>query len=90
MNPLTHVLVTRIFVGRRSTTLLAGVAADAPFYLTYPWWLLARGELRRSFVGNTWPSPPRWMLTAHHAAHSLPLLFGVVALARLLIEYPGA
>lgn len=84
MDPLTHVLVTRIFVDRRPTTLLAGVLADAPFYLTYPWWLLARGELRRSFASNTWPPPPRWMLTAHHAVHSLPLLFGVVALARLI------
>jgi hypothetical protein len=87
MDPLTHVLVTRIFVGRRPTTLLAGVAADAPFYLTYPWWLLARGELRRSFAGsNTWPPPPRWMLTGHHAAHSLPLLLGIATFARMITD----
>jgi len=77
-------LSTPICVGRRPTTLLAGVAADALFYLTYPWWLLARGELRRLFANNTWPSPPRWMLRARHAAHSLPLLLGVATCARLI------
>lgn len=91
MDLLTHILVTRVFVGRRPTTLLAGVAADAPFYFTYPWWLLARGELRRSFAGNTWPSPPRWMPTAYHAAHSLPLLFMVATFARLITgRWPSA
>jgi hypothetical protein len=84
MDPLTHVLVTRIFVGRRPTTLLAGILPDAPFYLTYPWWLLTHRELRRSFAGNTWPPPPRWMLAAHHAAHSLPLLLGIATFARLI------
>ena len=91
MDPLTHVLVTCSFVDRRPTTLLAGVLADAPFYLMNPWWLLARGELRRSFASNTWSPPPRWMLTAHHAAHSLPLLFGLVALPRLITgRWPSA
>jgi hypothetical protein len=84
MDPLTHVLVTRIFVDHRPTTLLAGIAADAPFYLTYSWWLLARGELRRAFASNTWSPPPRWMLRAHHAAHSLPLLLGIAMCARLI------
>ena len=84
MDPLTHVLVPRVCIGRRPMTLLVGVAADAPFYLTYPSWLLARGELRRSFASNTWLSPPRWMLTAHHAAHSLPLLLGIGMCARLM------
>jgi len=36
MDPVTHILVTHALVGRRPTTLLAGVAADPPFYLTYP------------------------------------------------------
>lgn len=36
MDPLTHILVTRTLVGREPATQLAGIAADAPFYLTYP------------------------------------------------------
>lgn len=91
MDPLTHILITRALVGREPATQLAGIAADAPFYLTYPWWLLARGELRRSFARNSWPAPPRWMLRLHHAAHSLPLLLVAVMLIRLTVgRWPSA
>jgi hypothetical protein len=91
MDPITHLLVTRVFVGRKRTTLLAGIVPDAPFYLTYPWWLLGRGELRQAIRSNTWPPPPQWMLTAHHAAHSLPLLLVMATLTRLVTgRWPSA
>jgi hypothetical protein len=50
-----------------------------------------RGDLRLSFTENARPSPPRWMFTTHHAAHSLPLLLGVATCARLITgRWPSA
>lgn len=36
MDPLAHILLTRAIVGKQPRILLAGIVADAPFYLTYP------------------------------------------------------
>ena len=82
MDPVTHIVLTRALIGRERTTLLAGVLADAPFYLTYPPWLARHGLLVEAFRSNTWPPAPRWMMTAHIIAHSLPLVAGVALVFR--------
>ena len=46
MDPLTHLLATRTFIGRDRTTLLVGIAPDLAFYSTYPQWVLRRGRVR--------------------------------------------
>jgi hypothetical protein len=70
-------------VGRDRPCLVAGVAPDVPFYLSYPPWLLLRGALRDSLTSNTWPQAPAWTYVLHHAAHSLPLVAFVAVAARL-------
>ena len=84
MDSLTHLLVTRKFISKKPRHLVAGVAPDLPFYLSYPAWVASRGELRRSFATNEWPDSPQWMETLHHSFHSLPVLFCVAFLVRLL------
>lgn len=74
MDPITHIVITRTLVGRSARVVAAGMLADAPFYLTYPVWLIAKGELRRVVAANEWPSPPGWMATLHYAFHSFPML----------------
>src|SRR6266540_3884457 len=66
MDPITHLLVTRIFIGKEPQILLAGLAPDAPFYLTYPAWLVRTGQLRHALRTNDWPAPPTWMATVNH------------------------
>ncbi len=84
MDPLTHIFLARTLIDKRPTTLLAGVVADAPWYLTYPIWLFRQGQMSQAFQTNQWPSPPRWMDILHNAAHSLVIALGVIGILRLL------
>jgi hypothetical protein len=85
MDPLTHLLITRSAVGTDCQVLVAGLAADIPFYLTYPAWLIMQGRLANAFKENEWPEAPRWMQLSHHIFHSLPALLGLT-LATCLIK----
>ena len=77
MDPLTHLLITRRLLDPDRKTILVGLAADVPFYLTYPIWLMRQGQVATAFTKNAWPEAPRWMTTAHHTFHSLPVLLAV-------------
>jgi hypothetical protein len=68
MDPLTYLLLTRRFVSTRPAIVVAGLAPDAPFYLTYPAWIIRQGQLRHALRTGDWPAPPRWIATPHHAA----------------------
>jgi hypothetical protein len=74
MDPLTHLALTRLLVGRETGMLAAGVLPDAPFYLLYPAWVLRQGELRSALRTGDWPQAPAWMQRPHHIAHSLPVI----------------
>ena len=53
MDPLTHLLITRQIIGPDRKTILAGLAADVPFYLTYPVLLSVTLVIRR--IRKRWP-----------------------------------
>jgi hypothetical protein len=74
MDSLTHLLVTRKLLGTDRDVLIAGIAPDLPFYLTYPPWLIIRGQFIGALKTNEWPEAPIWMYTAHHVAHSFPVV----------------
>ena len=84
MDILSHIIITRRFIGKETATVLAGIVPDTPFYLTYPAWLARRKQLRHSFDTNTWPPPPQWMATLHHMFHSLPVA-SIVALIAFIV-----
>jgi hypothetical protein len=71
VDPFTHLLLTRRFVGTRPAIIVAGLAPDTPFYLTYPAWIIGQGQLRHALCTGKWPDPPYWIATLHHAAHSV-------------------
>jgi hypothetical protein len=73
VDPLTHLLATRAFIGRDRTRLLAGIAPDLAFYSTYPLWVLRSGHVRAVLDGGAWPQPPQWMVQLHRAGHSIPI-----------------
>ena len=79
MDPLTHLLITRVACGRDHASFIAAVAPDLPFYATYPAWVLWSPARRTRALQNDWPPAPAWMTLPHHIAHSLPVLL-VVAL----------
>jgi len=81
MDPLTHIWLTRRVVGTNPTIVLAGMMADAPFYLTYPVWVVKQGQLKQALQTHEWHRPPAEK--GHHAFHSLPLL----GLAALLVRW---
>lgn len=83
MDPLSHSLITRIAFGRDTGALVAGLAPDAPFYATYPLWVVSQGRFWRSFEEGAWPDAPAWMYPLHHAAHSLPTALTITALTWL-------
>jgi hypothetical protein len=87
VDPLTHLLTTRLLVGREPTTLLAGIAPDLAFYSTYPLWVLCRGRVRAVLAGGAWPVPPLWMVELHRAGHSLPVALSAAMLFRLRRGY---
>ena len=82
MDPFTHYVITRKIVGRDPATLLAGLAADLPFYLTYPAWVIRRGQLGNALRTNNWPEAPGWMVGLHHLFQSLPVLLLVTVTGR--------
>ena len=83
MDPLTHLLTTRLLIGREAATLLAGIAPDLPFYSTYPLWALRHRHVRAVLDGDAWPAPPLWMVRLHRAGHSIPIALLGAALVRL-------
>ncbi len=58
MDPITHLLVTHTLIGSEPRVIVAGLAPDAPFYLTYPAWLIRTGQLRHALTTNDWPDSP--------------------------------
>ena len=89
MDPLTHILLTRKLVSKRPRVLAAGTLPDAPFYLAYPSWVIARGKGKQALVTDEWPDPPQWMLALHHAFHSLPVaLAGALVIKTITSEWP--
>jgi len=80
MDPVTHYVITRRYVGNERTTIVAGLLADTPFYLTYPFWLIRRKQLRVSLQTNEWPAAPNWMYQLHYITHSIPVvgLLGII------------
>jgi len=84
MDPLTHLLLTRKMIGADQKIVAAGLAADLPFYLTYPIWLIARGGITDAVRRNEWPEAPQWMQRLHHIFHSLPVLLAVIIVIRLV------
>ena len=83
MDPLTHILITYRFVGCEPIVLIAGIAADIPFYTTYPIWILRRGELAKALQSAVWPEAPQWMVVPHQMTHSLLILVLVMCFIRL-------
>jgi hypothetical protein len=57
-------------IGTERDVLIAGLAPDLPFYLTYPPWLIINGQFIGALRTNNWPETPAWMYQAHHIAHS--------------------
>jgi hypothetical protein len=55
MDPITHLIATRKLISSDRKVMVAGLAADAPFYLTYPLWLIGRGEMGAALKENEWP-----------------------------------
>ena len=83
MDPLTHLLATRLLIGRKPATLLAGIAPDLAFYSTYPLWALRSGHVRAVLDGQAWPAPPLWMVRLHRVGHSIPIALLGAVLIRL-------
>ena len=86
MDPITHYLITRKYVGKENQTVLAGLAPDIPFYLFYPYQVIRAGKLFEAIQNDCWPSPPAWLKTLHHAFHSLPLATGVILFRRFMLK----
>ncbi|MCP4420866.1 MAG: hypothetical protein GY805_30010 [Chloroflexi bacterium] len=90
MEPITHIWLTRQLIGKERKLILSGILPDAPFYTTYPAWVIKNGMLRHAIESNEWPEPPVWMEMCHHAFHSLPLLMAGGVAARLILgRWPG-
>ena len=44
----------------------------------------------QAITTNDWPAPPRWLVTLHHAFHSLPVALAGAGLIRLVTgRWPG-
>lgn len=84
MDPLTHVLVTRVLVGKGKAALIAGIGPDLPFWAVYYPQVLRKGGMCHVLITGDWPAPPPGLKTAYDATHSLALVGIVVILARLL------
>ena len=84
MDPISHVAITAVLLGRKPGTLLASVAPDLPWYLFYTVWLLSqRGLVKRgasSLSSGELPMPPRWLREIHYATHSAVVLGMMVGL----------
>jgi hypothetical protein len=85
MDPITHLVATRLVLGRDRSALIASVIPDAPFYLAYPPWLVRKGMLRDAVQTGTWPEPPHWLLRAHRSTHSLLIVLITGAVVRCVM-----
>jgi hypothetical protein len=89
MDPLTHLVTTRLLLGRDQSALIASVTADAPFYLAYLPWLIRNGMLRDAVQTGVWPDPPQWLLCAHRSTHSvLVVLITGIAMRSVMGRWP--
>ena len=86
MDPLTHLYITRKVMNTDRTVVIAGLAADTPFYLTYPIWVMRQGQFVHAFQNNEWPQAPQWMHTLHHIFHSIPVLLLVTVMIKLATD----
>ena len=84
MDPLSHLIATRLLLGSRPADLVAGLAPDLPWYLLYPAWLRRSGQARRALQTGDWPMPPAWIREAHYAGHSLLPLVLLWSLSKFL------
>lgn len=82
MDPLSHLVMTRILVGKERSVLIAGLAPDIPFYSTYLPWLIASRQLLPAIRQNSWPDPPTWMYVPHHISHSLFVMSSLALILR--------
>ncbi len=71
MDPLSHLMLTRIVIGPGRVPLLATLVPDLPFYRCYPTWVARRGLITAAIRSGIWPALPGWLLTLHRASHSL-------------------
>ena len=85
MDPLTHALITCIFVGKDKASLVAGVGPDLPFWAVYYPQVLRSGGMRHVLITGDWPEPPPGFKTAYDATHSLALVGIAAILARMLM-----
>jgi len=81
---ISHILLTRLLVGKEASTLAASIAPDLPWHLTYLPYVIARGEAGRALRNSEWPTSPAWMESLHHATHSLVVLAVGTAFWRLI------
>jgi membrane-bound metal-dependent hydrolase YbcI (DUF457 family) len=84
MDPLTHALITCLFIGQDKASLAAGVGPDLPFWVVYYPRVLRKGGLRHVLITGDWPQPPPGLKTAYDATHSLVLAGMAAILARML------
>lgn len=90
LDPLTHALLARRLVGKQRRVIACGLAPDAPFYLVYPAYVIARHSMARALTNNAWPEPSRWLLRLHYAFHSLPVAVIAAGLTRIVVgRWPG-
>ena len=84
MDPITHLITTRKLVSKKPIIMIAGIAADLPFYLNYPAWVMTKGNLKNAAQNKDWPKPPSWIETTHHVFHSIPVVTVVFILTRII------
>jgi len=90
MDPATHIVLTRTLVGKQPEVTLAGIGPDTAFFVTYPAWVAARGNLKQALTTHNWPDPPPWIVTLHRAFHSMPVaLAAAVIIWAVRGRWPG-
>ncbi len=89
MDPLTHALITCIFVGKDKVSLSAGIGPDLPFWAGYYPRVLRSGGLRHVLITGDWPGPPSGLKTAYDVTHSLVLVgIGAILTWMLTVRTP--
>lgn len=73
VDPVSHLIVTRVIVGTDRAALAMAVLPDLPFYSAYPLWLVRRGLLPSVLEYGIWPAPPPWILLLHRLSHAIPV-----------------
>lgn len=87
MDPLSHLVLTRLIIGPGRAPLVGALAPDLPFYSCYPAWVARRGLLGAALRSGTWPEAPAWLLTLHRATHSLLPVVALLAVSLALSRH---